>query len=114
MEMEALAGEFASLDCRILVAVDNLRARKHPRLRALAEAISSVQVLCLEDRSALSYLHRKMQVGDLRLPFVVCMDQQGRGVYANANYQIRLAQTLLKIQKLLARGDAQENQDLHG
>jgi hypothetical protein len=114
VEMEALAGEFASLDCRILVAVDNLRAWKHPRLRALAEAISSVQVLCLEDRSALSYLHRKMQVGDLRLPFVVCMDQQGRGVYANANYQIRLAQTLLEIQKLLAQGDAQENQDLHG
>ena len=114
MEMEALAGEFASLDCRILVAVDHLRAWKHPRVRALAEGIPSVQVLCLEDIPALTHLHRQMQVGDLRLPFVVCMDQQGRGVYANANYQIRMAQTLLKIQKLLAKGDAQENQDLHG
>jgi hypothetical protein len=55
-----------------------------------------------------------MQVGDLRLPFVVCLDSLGRGIYASANYQIRLAQTLLKIQKLLAQGDAQENQDLHG
>jgi hypothetical protein len=68
----------------------------------LKAALAEMELSCLQDADALAALHRQMQVGDLRLPFVVCMDRIGQGVYADANYRIRMAQTLLDIQKLLA------------
>ena len=64
--------------------------------------LPEAELVCLRDPEALAALHRQMQVGDLRLPFVVCADSRRHGVYADANYRIRLAQTLLKIQALLA------------
>ena len=54
-----------------------------------------------QDPEGEAALHRLMQVGDLRLPFVITVDALGRGVYASANYNIRMAQTLLRIQALL-------------
>jgi acyl CoA:acetate/3-ketoacid CoA transferase alpha subunit len=49
------------------------------------------------DPEAQAALHKQMQAGDLRLPFVVCTNGRGEGVYADGNYRIRMAQTLLEI-----------------
>ena len=101
-EMLEIREELRSLSCRILLLVADAEARTHPTLRRLQLQLPNIEVLCLQDPEALAALHLQMQVGDLRLPFVVCADRHGRGVYADANYRIRTAQTLLDIQKLLA------------
>ena len=100
-EMLEIAGEIRSLPCRILLLVETVNGAAHPTLGRLQEAIPEMEVLQLRDTGALAALHLQMQVGDLRLPFVVCADSRGRGVYADANYRIRMARTLLDIQKLL-------------
>lgn len=96
-EMLEAADEFRALPCRILLLTED---RDHPTLALLGSAIPEAELLALRDPDALAALHRQMQVGDLRLPFVVCANRRGYGVYADANYRIRMARTLLDIQKL--------------
>ena len=97
-EMLESADGFRSLSCRILLLTET---SDHPTVQMLRAALPDARILSLRDPDALAALHLQMQVGDLRLPFVVCVDRRGHGVYADANYRIRLAQTLLDIQKLL-------------
>ena len=103
-EMRDQAADFRDLDCRILLIMEAPGGLTHPTVRILKAALAKMELSCLQDADALAALHRQMQVGDLRLPFVVCMDRMGKGVYADANYRIHMAQTLLDIQKLLADG----------
>lgn len=102
-EMLESAAAFQTLSCRILLLVAKEADISHPTLHRLQAQLPEMEVLCLQDPEALAALHLQMQVGDLRLPFVVCADGRGRGVYADANYRIRMAQTLLDVQKLLDR-----------
>ena len=96
-EMLECAEEFRTLPCRILLLTED---PAHPTLELLRAAIPEAEFPDLRDPEALAALRRQMQVGDLRLPFVVCLDSRGRGLYADANYRIRLARTLLDIQNL--------------
>lgn len=100
-EMLECAGDFRVLPCRILLLGDTEEALAHPTVRLVKAALPELELASLQDPGALAYLHLQMQVGDLRLPFVVCADSHRRGVYADANYRIRLAKTLLEVQKLL-------------
>ena len=100
-EMLECAGDFRSLSSRILLLTDTVEALAHPTMQLVKAALPEAELVSLQDPNALAYLHLQMQVGDLRLPFVVCADSHGRGIYADANYRIRLAQTLLEVQKLL-------------
>ena len=101
-EMLERQADYRTLSCRILLLVSTPQALTHPTVQLVKAAIGSAEFVCLQDSEALAYLHKAMQVGDLRLPFVICTDHQGNGVYADANYRIRLAQTLLEVQTLLA------------
>ena len=100
-EMLDWAADFRELPCRILLLAENEAALVHPTVLQIKAALPQMELACLPDPEAMAALHRQMQVGDLRLPFVVCADAQGRGIYAEANYRIRLARTLLDVQKLL-------------
>jgi hypothetical protein len=102
LEMLELSKDFSALPCRILLLVEKPELLTHPTVGRLQAALPKIELACLRDSAALEALHRQMQIGDLRLPFVVCADGRNRGVYADANYRIRLAQTLLEIQRLLA------------
>jgi hypothetical protein len=102
-EMLESAAAFRALSCRILLLVAKEADISHPTLHRLRAKLPEMEVLCLQDPEALAALHRQMQVGDLRLPFVICADRYGRGVYADANYKIRMAQTLLEVQQLLQK-----------
>ena len=99
-EMLALAEDFRKLPCRILLLTETPEALAHPTMVLLQKAIPELECFCLRDPDALAALHRQMQAGDLRLPFALCVDSKGRGVHAEANYRIRMAQTLLEIQRL--------------
>ena len=114
LEMVDLSEDFRGLPCRILLLTDRPDALDHPTVQLLQAALPKMEVSCLRDPDALEALHRQMQVGDLRLPFVVCADGQGLGVYADANYRIRLAQTLLEIQKLLRLPPGSCRQEISG
>lgn len=100
-EMLVCAQDYRKLSCRILLLTETPEALRHPTVRLFKAALPEAEVHSLRDSAALAALYLQMQVGDLRLPFVVCADSQGKGIYACANYQIRMAQTLLDIQKLL-------------
>ena len=100
-EMLDCAQDFRALPCRILLLTETQSALVHPTVQLLKSALPEAELHCLQDPAALAALHLQMQVGDLRLPFVICADRQGQGVYADANYRIRMAETLLGIQKFL-------------
>ena len=100
-EMLACAEEFQALSSRILLLVEDAQMALHPTVQQLKAALPKTEVLPLPDSPALTALRSQMQIGDLRLPFVLCTDRLGHGAYAAANYQIRMAQTLLEVQKLL-------------
>ena len=102
-EMLECGKEFRGLTCRIVLLVETAEAAKQPTLCRLQAQLPHMEVMYLRDQEALAALHRQMQAGDLRLPFVVCVDREGRGVYADANYRIRMAQTILEVQKLLEK-----------
>ena len=102
LEMLECAADFRGLACRILLLAENEAALAHPTVSLVKAALPQMELACPRDPDALAALHRQMQVGDLRLPFLICADAQGRGIYAEANYRIRLARTLLDVQKLLA------------
>lgn len=102
-EMLDSGEDFRNLRSRILLIVERLDDLAHPTLQLLKAEIPGMEFCCLRDPDALAALHRQMQVGDLRLPFTVCTDESGDGIYADANYRIHMARTLLDIQKLCPR-----------
>ena len=103
-EMLECKEEFNRQDCDICVFLRKDSERNDPTLRKVCASIGAVQTRVCYDPEAVAALHRIMQVGDLRLPFVISVDHLDRGVYATANYNIRMAQTLLMIHKLIAGG----------
>ena len=103
-EMLQCAEGFNGEDCQIRIFVDKPETLQNATLQRVSAALHKVEIRACRDPDAEAALHRIMQVGDLRKPFVISVDEKERGVYATANYNIRMAQTLLMIQKLIAGG----------
>ena len=101
-ELLELTEDFRKSRCRLLLLLETEAAKAHPTVQLLAAALPEAEISYRWDANALAALHRQMQLGDLRLPFAVCIDRHGNGVYADANYRIRMARTLLDIQNLLS------------
>lgn len=95
---------FRRQNCRICIFLRRAEDLKNPTLQSVMRRLTQVQTQVCTDPDAEALLHKAMGVGDNRLPFVLSVDDQDRGVYASANYNIRMAQTLLLIQKLITRG----------
>ena len=105
-EMLECADGFNKDQVGIQVFLRRQEDMKDPTLQKVLSKLPKVRASVSIDPEAEATLHRMMQVGDLRLPFVVSVDAQDCGVYATANYNIRMAQTLLMIQKLISGGNA--------
>lgn len=103
-ELLECAEEYNRRDCRLCVFLQKEEERLDPTLQKVADTLKDLEIRVCRDPEAEAALHRIMQVGDLRLPFVISVDHLDRGVYATANYNIRMAQTLLNIQKLISGG----------
>jgi hypothetical protein len=101
-ELLECADGYSRMDCPVLIFVPGEKALENATLKQVCKALPRVSVTAANDPEGEKYLHYRMQVGDLRLPFVLTVDQNGHGTYAAANYNIRMAQTLLQILKLLA------------
>ena len=87
----------------VRIFVDQEEALQNATLQQVNAKLHTVKTQLCCDPEGEAAMHRLMQVGDLRLPFVVSVDDQGRGVYASANYNIRTAQKHLRIQKLIKK-----------
>lgn len=85
----------------IRVLVRREEELEDPTLQRVLGRLGAAEARVCTDPDARGRLHRAMGVGDRRLPFVLSVDGQDRGVYASANYNIRMARTLLLIQKLI-------------
>lgn len=96
--------DFNQQNCSIWVFVRKQEELQNPTLQSVIHRLINVQTKVCNDPNAQELLHRIMGVGDKRLPFVLSVDCQDCGVYARANYNIRMAQTLLLIQKLISGG----------
>lgn len=100
-EMLECADAFQKMGCPIHIFVASRRELEDATLRQVIRAIPRTCVTVARDPAGEKYLHHRMRVGDLRLPFVLVTDKKGRGTYAAANYNIRMAQTLAQILSLL-------------
>ncbi len=100
-EMLECADAFNAQGCPIRIFVSRREELENPTLLRVLSALPMAQVQVCRDPAGEAALHRLLHQGDLRLPFAVCVDARGRGTYAAANYHIRMAQTLLRVQKLL-------------
>lgn len=107
-ELLQCADGFNGEDCQIRIFVTEEKALHNATLQQVNAALRAAQAQVCRDPEAEAALHRSMQVGDLRLPFVVAADERGRGVYATANYNIHMAQTLLLIQKVIKGGTSHD------
>ncbi len=83
------------------ILISKPEAGENKTLQAIAAEVPEVHILVNRDEALQAVLQDVMKTGDRRLPFVIVIDQQGRGVYASANYNIREAQILLKITNIL-------------
>lgn len=102
-ELLECADAYNRKDCRLHIFLGKPEDLKDATVQKVIQQLHAVQTQVLRDPQAEAALHRIMQVGDLRLPFVVSVDHRDLGVYATANYNIRMAQTLLLIQKLISK-----------
>ena len=100
-EMLECGEDFRKMACPIHIFVASNRELEDATLRQIIRAIPQTCVTVARDPAGEKKLHCKMQVGDLRLPFVLVADKKGHGTYAAANYNISMAQILLKILHLL-------------
>ena len=78
--------------------------RQDPTLQQVARRLAQVRVRVCNDPGAQAFLYKAMGIGDRRLPFVLSIDGRDRGVFAGANYSIRMARTLLLTQELISGG----------
>lgn len=99
-EMLECAGDFNSAGYPVRILVDREAALQNTTLQRVNGALSRVRIQVCRDPEGEAALHRLLQVGDLRLPFAVSVDALGQGIYACANYNIRMAQTLLRIHRI--------------
>lgn len=104
-EMLQCAEDYRQMACPIGIFLEKQEELENATLQKVIGAIASVQASVCHDPEAEAAMHRVMQVGDLRLPFVIAVDGADCGVYAAANYNIRMAQTLLDILKIIAGGN---------
>lgn len=89
---------------RICIMVRREEDLQNPTLQSVLRRLARAEALVCRDPAAQTHLHKVMGIGDRRLPFVLSVDGQDRGVYAAANYTIRMARTLLLTQKLISGG----------
>lgn len=89
---------------RICIMVRREEDLQNPTLQSMLHRLARVEAQVCSDPDAQAHLHKIMGIGDKRLPFVLSIDEQDRGVYAAANYNIRMARTLLLTQKLISGG----------
>ncbi len=100
-EMLECTDAYYTTPCHIRIFVQEAAAMENATLRRAMDALPQMQVQVCRDPEGEAALHTLLGQGDLRLPFVVAVDAAGRGVYASANYNIRMAQTLLRILNLI-------------
>lgn len=86
--------------CQVMIMIAREQDLDNLTLQKVFQTLTGGKVRCCEDGAALSRLHEVMEVGDERLPFVLALDKNTKGLFATANYNIDTARTLLHVVRL--------------
>lgn len=92
--------QYNQIACDVHIFADH---QDDPTLKRVQAALSHVHIHLGWNEADLDLLHRTLGIGDQRLPFVLLQSREKRAVYGCANYNIRMAQTLLNIYDIISR-----------
>ncbi len=96
-EMIALSDRFNQAPIDLVIVTETEDALNNVTLQKTVTRIPSIHLQIMNDDETLQSLHRLMDVGDERKPFVLVMNQRREGLYAFSNYNVGLAAVLLDI-----------------
>ena len=77
--------------------VDDESGLENEKLRIVLKKLKNVELLLETNAADVIEWHRLMRAGDLRRPFTVAVDAQGRGLFAFANYNVGSVLSLLRV-----------------
>ncbi len=98
-ELKELAAAYREGGWPVTILISRREEAENATLRQVLEALPAAR--CRLFCGDAYPLRQALGVGDARLPLAVALDRRGRGVYACANYNIRTANTLYHILRLL-------------
>lgn len=84
-------------DVNVIVVVNRLDNLKNATLQKMLKALPHAKLCFSDDHGYVERLHKKMQVGDRRLPFVTAINNSQKGLASFANYNVGTGQTLLNV-----------------
>ena len=70
---------------------------ENEKLKIVLERLKNIELLQEPGAADVIEWHRLMRAGDLRRPFTVAVDAQGRGLFAFANYNVGSVLSLLRV-----------------
>ena len=91
---------YENFKCPVLILVPDNSSMENATLKKVLTELSYAKGFIFENSDYLYQLHRKMQVGDERLPFALVLSEEMKGLFAFANYNIGTAETMLSIIKV--------------
>lgn len=89
--------EYRKAGIPVGLAVFSQEASHNAKLRQTLEALPEAALFLCQEKAAVNGLRRALRVGDARLPLAVAVDENGKGLFAFANYNVGTAGTLLDI-----------------
>ena len=82
---------------RIVIMIENTASLKNLTLQRVLNAGLNLVCVTGKDEAYLYQIHEALHVGDLRLPYALAVNREGKGLFAFSNYNIRTAWTLMEI-----------------
>mgnify|MGYP000925125101 CR=1 FL=1 len=97
VELAELKDEFSRHGVRTYLVVDEPEKAKHPRVLDAMSGFPGAETLVSKDTETILDWHRLLRSGDLRKPFAVAADEEGRGLFAFTNYFVGSVRALNRI-----------------
>lgn len=96
-ELLDAAEELRNCTIAVRLFVDHASELENEKLKQVVGRLDDVELLLEPETADVIEWHRLMRAGDLRRPFTVAVDAQGRGLFAFANYNVGSVLSLLRV-----------------
>ena len=96
-ELLDAATELEARRIAVKLFVDDEAGLENEKLKIVLERLKNIELLQEPGAADVIEWHRLMRAGDLRRPFTVAVDAQGRGLFAFANYNVGSVLSLLRV-----------------
>lgn len=96
-ELLDAAEELRNRGIAVRLFVDHASELENEKLRQVVGKLDDIELLLEPEMADVIEWRRLMRAGDLRRPFTVAVDAQGRGLFAFANYNVGSVLSLLRV-----------------